>query len=150
VPASAADDRIQRLLDVEQAISMLNQAARARTKEYAERFDAELQPAGFGILRYVAANEPVRAGGIAAALAIDKSAVSRQLTVLRDGGLIETRADPADGRATLLVTTEKARIGLAEFRSNVHAAYERIMADWDTGDIADFAAALQRFTSGLS
>jgi DNA-binding MarR family transcriptional regulator len=146
---SADEARDQHLLEVEQAISILHQTARARVKELVERFDPNLQPAGFGVLRYIVANSPIRAGGIAAALAIDKSAVSRQLTVLRDDGLIETRPDPNDGRATLLVATPAARKALDAFREAITADYERVLRNWDTNDIETFGTLLRRFNESV-
>jgi DNA-binding MarR family transcriptional regulator len=152
VPApetSATEARYQHLLEVEQAIAILHQTARARVKELVERFDPDLQPAGFGVLRYIVANCPIRAGDIAAALSIDKSAVSRQLTVLRDGGLIETRADPHDGRATLLVATPAAREALDTFREAIKADYERVLRNWGSDDIETFGALLRRFNESV-
>jgi DNA-binding MarR family transcriptional regulator len=146
----AADARSTHLHEVEQAVGVLYQATRARVKVLAERFDPDLQPAGFGILRYIIANEPIRAGDIASALAIDKSAVSRQLTILRDNGLVETRADPADGRATLLVASDAARAALETFRAESKADYERILQSWDSDDIATLATLLQRFNKSRS
>lgn len=138
------------LLELEQEISALFRATRVQAKVFAERFDPDLQPVGFSVLRYIVANEPIRNGGIAAALAIDKSAVSRQLTVLRDSGFIETRHDPEDGRAMLLVSTPAARTALASFRADVTGEYARIVADWETADVATFAHLLRRFNSEVS
>jgi DNA-binding MarR family transcriptional regulator len=147
--ATADEARYQHLLEVEQAIAILHQTARARVKELVERFDPDLQPAGFGVLRYIVANCPIRAGDIAAALSIDKSAVSRQLTVLRDSGFIETRADPNDGRATLLVATPAARDALDSFREAIKADYARVLSTWSTSDIETFGSLLQRFNRSV-
>jgi DNA-binding MarR family transcriptional regulator len=147
---SAEETRYARLLEVEHEVAVLHQSTRARLKLLVERFDPELQPAGFGVLRYVIANEPIRAGGIAAALGIDKSAVSRQLTILRDAGLIDTRPDPEDGRATLLVGTPAAREALDAFRSEVRSGYERVLAEWDSEEVAQFARLLRKFNHSLS
>jgi DNA-binding MarR family transcriptional regulator len=147
--ATANEARYQHLLEVEQAIAILHQTARARVKELVERFDPDLQPAGFGVLRYIVANCPIRAGDIATALSIDKSAVSRQLTVLRDSGFIETRADPNDGRATLLVATPAARDALDSFREAIKADYARVLSSWSTSDIETFGSLLQRFNRSV-
>ena len=147
--SSIDEERYLHLLEVEQAIAILHQTARARVKELVERFDPDLQPAGFGVLRYIVANCPIRAGDIAASLAIDKSAVSRQLTVLRESGLIETRADPDDGRAILLVATPAAREALIEFREAIKADYERVLRNWGTDDIETFGSLLRRFNESV-
>jgi DNA-binding MarR family transcriptional regulator len=146
----AADARYGKLLDVEHEVSVMHQLTRARLKVLVERFDADLQPAGFAVLRCVVAHGPIRAGDIASNLGIDKSAVSRQLTVLRDSGLIEATSDPADGRATLVGATEAALVALGRFRADVRADYERILQSWNTADIVTFGDLLQRFNRSLS
>jgi len=142
-----SDERFARLLEIEQEVALLNHATRARGRVLTERFDPDLQPAGFSVLRYVIVTGPVRAGGIASALSMDKSAVSRQITVLRDAGLLQTSTDPEDGRATLLVATETAETALAAFRQEMRAEYERIMHSWETADVAAFARLLRLFNT---
>jgi DNA-binding MarR family transcriptional regulator len=146
----ASDARYLKLLEVEHAVSVMHQLTRARLKDLVERFDSDLQPAGFAVLRCVVANSPIRAGDIASTLGIDKSAVSRQLTVLRDRGLIDATPDPADGRATLVVATDAALEALGRFRGDVRAEYERILESWDTTDIVTFGALLDKFNHSLS
>src|SRR5437868_6066116 len=50
---------------------------------------------------------PVRSNALAEAVYSDPSTISRQVATLVKDGLIERRADPADGRASLLAVTEK-------------------------------------------
>jgi len=104
-----------------------------------------MQTAGYLVLRYVMAHEPIRAGDVAAGLSMDKSAVSRQLTALRDSGLIEAQPDPEDGRASLVVGSAKANERLDEFRVELKADYQRILASWDAADIEAFARLLNKF-----
>lgn len=137
------------LLEVEQSIAQLHQATRARLRDLAEIFGSDLQPAGYFVMRHVLANSPVRAGDIASALGMDKSAISRQLTVLRSRGLIDDSRDPDDGRATLIVATDSAREALVRFRSEVHAEYERVLADWEPSEIEQFALLLGKFNRSL-
>ncbi|WP_181243456.1 MarR family winged helix-turn-helix transcriptional regulator [Glaciihabitans tibetensis] len=149
-PRSHSDARYSHLVEVEQAVSLLHQLSRAKLRVLVERFDADLQPAGFAVLRCVVANSPIRSGDIASALGIDKSAVSRQLTILRDAGLIDATPDPADGRATLVVATDAALVALKLFREDVRAEYERILDSWETEEIVAFGALLQKFNTSLS
>ena len=132
-------------LEIEQGVAVLYRASKARVKRLVEHLDPEMQTAGYLVLRYVMAHEPIRAGDVAAGLSMDKSAVSRQLTVLRDSGLIEAQPDPEDGRASLVVGSTKANERLDEFRVELKADYQRILADWDAADIADFARLLKKF-----
>ncbi|GAB2466822.1 DNA-binding MarR family transcriptional regulator [Conyzicola lurida] len=132
-------------LDIEEGVAGLYRASKARVKRLVEHLDPDMQTAGYLVLRYVMAHGPIRAGDIAAGLTMDKSAVSRQLTVLRDSGLIEARPDPEDGRASLVVASEKANERLDEFRVDLKADYQRILASWDAADIEAFARLLGKF-----
>jgi DNA-binding MarR family transcriptional regulator len=141
--AEAARDAYS--LDIEQGVSTLYRSSKARVKALVERFDPDLQMAGYMVLRYVMTHEPIRAGDIAAGLTMDKSAVSRQLTVLREKGLIELHADPDDGRASLVRPSESAKTALETFRGELKADYQRILGTWEAEDIESFARLLRRF-----
>ena len=132
-------------LDIEQGVAVLYRASKARVKMLVEHLDPDMQTAGYLVLRYVMANEPIRAGDVAAALSMDKSAVSRQLTMLRDSGLVETQPDPEDGRATLVAATTTAHERLDEFRVELKSDYQRMLASWDAADIEAFARLLKKF-----
>ena len=132
-------------LEIEQGVAVLYRASKARVKRLVEHLDPEMQTAGYLVLRYVMAHEPIRAGDVAAGLSMDKSAVSRQLTALRDSGLIEAQPDPEDGRAILVVGSAKANERLDEFRVELKADYQRILASWDAADIEAFARLLNKF-----
>ena len=132
-------------LEIEQGVAVLYRASKARVKRLVEHLDPEMQTAGYLVLRYVMAHEPIRAGDVAAGLSMDKSAVSRQLTALRDSGLIEAQPDPEDGRASLVVGSAKANERLDEFRVELKADYQRILASWDAADIEAFPRLLNKF-----
>ncbi len=136
-------------MQIEEGISVLFRNTKMRLKDYSERLDPELQPAGYTILRYVMSREPIRAADIATALGMDKSAVSRQLTSLREIGLLETHPDPADGRATLLASSEKARTALASFQASFRSAYREVLSTWDDSDVDNFARLLRKFNDGI-
>src|ERR1700760_1526656 len=50
---------------------------------------------------------PLRSSALAELLPADPSTVSRQVATLVKDGFVERRADPQDGRASLLVVTER-------------------------------------------
>ena len=141
--SAAARDALS--LDIEQGISTLYRASKARVRVLVKHFDPDLQMAGYIVLRHVMTHEPIRAGGIASALDMDKSAVSRQLTMLRESGLIDSYPDPEDGRATLVASSDSAKEALELFRADLKADYQRILASWDESEIEAFARLLGRF-----
>jgi DNA-binding MarR family transcriptional regulator len=77
----------------------------------------------------------------------DPSTVSRQVAGLVREGLIERRADPEDGRASLLVLTDKAAEVLARHDDLRNRHFARMLADWSERDVRRFARLLARFTA---
>ena len=147
--ALTPETRDEVALEVEQGVVELYRAVSERIKSHARAFSPDLQPAGFGILRYINAREPIRAADIATSLGMDKSAVSRQVTVLRELGLVETMPDPLDGRASLLVLSSASRNALSGIRSQRSTDYERVLSQWSDADLLSFAELLKRFTASL-
>ena len=145
--SESAQARDAHALEIEQNVAVLYRASKARVKRLVEHLDPDMQTAGYLVLRYVMANEPIRSSDVASALSMDKSAVSRQLTVLRDSGLVDTQPDPGDGRATLVVASAKAHERLDEFRVELKSDYQRMLAEWDATDIEAFARLLGKFNA---
>ena len=98
------------------------------------------------LLKVVAQGGPIRAGALAECLHSDPSTVSRQVAALVKDGLLERRADPEDGRASLLVTTEKAAEVLARHEEVRLQHFAKMLAGWSERDLHRFAALLRRFT----
>lgn len=152
-PAPEADTDDERreaaALELENGISQIYQRSRARVRHLAERFEGDIQPLGFGILRYVILNGPLRAGDIVTGLGIDKASVSRQLSQLRELGLLASTPDPEDRRATLVEASESAKAALEAFRVEVGIEYRAGLSSWPTEDIADLARLLARFNDSF-
>lgn len=136
-------------LELEDGISQMYQRSRARVRHLAERFEGELQPLGFGILRFIIINGPLRAGEIVTRLGIDKASVSRQLSQLKQLGLLASAPDPEDKRATLVQASESAKTALESFRVEVGIEYRAALSSWSTDDIADLARLLGRFNDSF-
>ena len=99
------------------------------------------------VLRAVATEGPLRSSALAELIQSDPSTVSRQVAALVKEGLLERRADPEDGRASLLVVTEAANAVLnehAEIRLN---HFTHMVSDWSARDLRKFAELLQRFNA---
>lgn len=97
------------------------------------------------VLRCVKSEGPLRAGAVADYLQSDPSTVSRQVAALVKDGLLERRADPEDGRASLLVTTRKAEEVLANHDRIRMAYFAEMLSGWSATDLHDFATLLDRF-----
>jgi DNA-binding MarR family transcriptional regulator len=102
------------------------------------------------VLKAVAADGPMRATELAGCLHSDPSTVSRQVAALVKEGLLERRADPQDGRASLLVVTDRGRNVLADHDEVRLQHFAAMLDGWGERDLHKFAALLRRFTNDLS
>jgi DNA-binding MarR family transcriptional regulator len=99
------------------------------------------------LLRTVAAEGPMRASALAVSVQSDLSTVSRQTAALVAGGLLERRADPVDGRASLLAVTEAGQTVLAEHAQARAEFFAQVLAGWGAEELDQFTHLLQRFTA---
>lgn len=88
---------------------------------------------------------PIRSNALAEAVYSDPSTISRQVATLVKDGLIERRADPADGRASLLAVTDKGRELLESRHRQRSCSLARMLAHWPQGDREQFVELLERF-----
>jgi DNA-binding MarR family transcriptional regulator len=99
------------------------------------------------LLKCLASEGPMRAGALAEVVQSDPSTVSRQVAALVKDGLLERQADPADGRASILVLTGKADAVLADHDRIRLEFFARLMDGWAPADVHRFAKLLDRFTT---
>lgn len=109
------------------------------------RDDAE--SATHAVLHTVAAGGPMRASELAGCVHSDLSTVSRQAAGLVADGLLERRADPVDGRASLLALTEAGEAAVAAREASRVAFFARVLDGWTEGDLRQFASMVSQFTA---
>lgn len=88
---------------------------------------------------------PSRSRALAEAVHSDPSTVSRQVAALVKDGLVERRADPEDGRASLLAVTDRGVRLLEEQRARFALSIARMVAHWDPEDLDRFVELFERF-----
>lgn len=109
---------------------------------------ADLDPATFHVLVHLARSDgPQRAGDVAEALCADPSTVSRRVAALVRQGLIERRADPADGRASLLAVTDAGHAALEHSRRRKAEIVADALAAWPIEKRKALVSLLAEFTS---
>lgn len=136
-----AGDVTQRLIEVLKSFSAVKHRMHGATPQ--EGFD-------YALLMKLSHAGPMRASDLAEKLCSDPSTVSRQVAGLVKAGLVERKADPDDGRASILVPTAQgqARVDqMVEMRGRLFAP---IVADWPAEDRAVFSRLLTEFVHGLS
>lgn len=90
---------------------------------------------------------PSRSSAVATAVHSDPSTVSRQVAALVRDGLVERRADPEDGRASVLAPTEAGVEVLEEQRRRLGLALGRVVRQWPSEDVDTFLDLLERFVA---
>ena len=135
------------LLGIEGGIAALFRSGKRALREYSKVVHPDLQPTGFNILRTIMQSAPAQAGTVIQLTGLDKSAVSRQIKVLRDIGLVDTQPDPRDGRSSFLVPTALAEERLAVVRQRVKADYRVRLEGWSAGDLERFVGLIDRFNA---
>src|SRR4051794_32094368 len=118
---------------------------RARTRMLADA-EHDVEWSAHVLLKCLATEGPLRASAIAEHLHSDPSTVSRQVAALVKDGLLERRADPADGRASILVLTPEADAVLAEHDRIRMEHFARVLDGWAETDLRHFATMLRTFT----
>jgi DNA-binding MarR family transcriptional regulator len=126
-------------------VELLRSFGRARARLIAATHDTEWS--AHVLLKYLRNEGPMRAGELAECLHTDPSTVSRQVAALVRDGLLERRADPEDGRASLLVLTSKADATLADHDRIRVDFFARVLDDWTPGELDTFTRLLARFTA---
>ena len=90
---------------------------------------------------------PLRASVLSEIVESDPSTVSRQVAQLVKDGYLERRADPDDGRASLLVPTERGLALHSEHLRVRNSHFARMLGEWGESDLQQFSALLRRFTA---
>ncbi|WP_243229651.1 MarR family winged helix-turn-helix transcriptional regulator [Microbacterium sp. CIAB417] len=117
-PAAAPGDVDEALADFQGHLNLIFTRARSLWKESAARIHPELQPAGYKLLTFIAREGSTNAHQLAERFEMDKSVVSRQVRMLEELELLQSRPDENDGRLRVLTATPAACAALADIRGS--------------------------------
>jgi DNA-binding MarR family transcriptional regulator len=143
----APDDEGTPYAQVEQELAVLMRRARAYSLDLARQVHPELQAAAYAMLGRILDLGGARSSNLSDYFGIDKGAVSRQVHLLEQLGLLRREPDPQDGRAQRLVITEEGAERVGRARDQRRRLMRLLLEDWDDGDVAAFAHLLERFNS---
>ena len=104
------------LADLQTHLNLIFARTRTLWKESAARIDPELQVGGYKLLTFIDRAGSASAHELADRFEMDKSVISRQVRMLEELGLLESRPDQRDGRLRVLTPTPQACTALAELR----------------------------------
>jgi len=135
-------------IETQMALLMrLGEATRRSTGGPAHR---ALDRAAYVILRQLEKDGPLNVSALAAALNLDGSTVTRQVTALQKDGLIERHRDPKDGRGTVIATTPLVLRQVETVRQARRAVYGAVLKDYSDAEKRELALALERFSEALA
>jgi DNA-binding MarR family transcriptional regulator len=109
----------------------------------------EVDRAGYLVLRTLERMGPVPTSVAAAALQLDASTVTRQVSTLVAGGFVERRSNPDDGRSSNLAVTEAGRRTMRRVEGERRRVLEMMFADWDEDDRVGLGQVLTRLNVAL-
>lgn len=135
VEAAAPIDIDEALEEFQGHLNLIFARARSLWKESAARLHPELQPSGYKLLAFIAREGSANAHRLADSFEMDKSVVSRQVRMLEDLGLLESRPDDSDGRQRVLTATPAACEALAGLRRAHAERLQGVLADLDPEEI---------------
>ncbi len=143
-PQDTSRDSHAAYVALEREVALLLRRSRAISGRLGGELHQDLDGAAYGLLVLLDDAGPLRASDVVARLGLDKSTVSRQVASLVDLGLVDRAADPDDGRAQVLSTSEEGHRRLSRLRDARRARWEADLSDWDTADVATLAQLLGR------
>ena len=144
--AAMSSDVDTALSDLQTHLNLIFARTRTLWKESAARIDPELQVGGYKLLTFIERADQANAHELAERFEMDKSVISRQVRMLEELGLIESRPDERDGRLRVLTATPAAHAALAQLRRD-HATRLRTVVAGLTQDEITAASKVFRLLS---
>jgi len=146
-----ASDLAAQVSDVEAAITDVFRLASSRRLHQArqQRSGVRLSRTGWEFLRRVDDLGPIRVSQLAELLDLSLPVTSRALQRLEDDGLVERRSDPADGRATRFVATDRGRRARSRIQQEMHDELDAVLSRWPEPDRRVLAELLPRLVADM-
>lgn len=105
--------------------------------------------AAYGLLFQLVNDGSRRSSTLAEAACVDPSTVSRQVAQLVKAGLVERQSDPEDGRASLLVATDRGRAAYAAKQQHRERMFAHLLESWSEADAGALTDLLTRFNDSF-
>ena len=134
------------IVEIEVALSEIAYlASRARQHERLMAVAGlSLDRSAAALLRHLDMAEPIRAGELAARLAVEASHVTRQVQQLERTGHVVRVPDPDDGRAQLIELTDAGRRTVERMRVVGCLGMQQVLGDWPAEDLSRLAVLFRR------
>jgi DNA-binding MarR family transcriptional regulator len=113
------------------------------------RIHRELDRASYLLARTLSTEGATSVGGLATALGLDATTVTRQVATMESAGLVVRRTDPDDGRVRLIELTARGSRRMQEVQAAREARIGDLVAGWTADEQRAFAELLGRFNDAL-
>jgi DNA-binding MarR family transcriptional regulator len=135
---------------IETQVAMLMRLGEATRRSTGVQPHRALDRAAYVILRRLEQDGPLNVSILAAALNLDGSTVTRQVTALEKDRLVERGPDPKDGRGTVIAATPLGLTAVEQVRQARKNLYGKMLASYSDQEKQDLAATLEKFTDALA
>jgi DNA-binding MarR family transcriptional regulator len=143
LPETGATARVS-----QEVVQLVRASQSIRAQIHARQGDG-IEWAGYMLLFQLCKDGPQRSSALASTACIDPSTVSRQVAQLVALGLVERRADPDDGRASLLAATALGEERHRAVHERRDRAFSHLLAEWPDDDVRLLASLLHRLNESL-
>ncbi|MCI1019025.1 MarR family transcriptional regulator [Microbacterium sp. C5A9] len=133
--AVTAPDLEDAIGDLQAHLNLIFARTRTLWRESAARIAPELQVGGYKLLTFIERAGTANAHELAERFEMDKSVISRQVRMLEELGLIESRPDERDGRLRVLTATPAAQVALAELRQEHGVRLRAVLAELTSDEV---------------
>ncbi|WP_285244194.1 MarR family winged helix-turn-helix transcriptional regulator [Pseudarthrobacter sp. fls2-241-R2A-127] len=141
---AAVNDALQ---EVEHQLSMLWRRARSMSHQLSRQVHPDVEPAAYGLMTFIRQEGDIRLTDLAAIVGITKSSASRQIALLQSLGLVEKKADAADGRAQYIGLTERGEERMHEVQNARSNELLARFAEWPQQEVQTLAGYLNRLNA---
>jgi DNA-binding MarR family transcriptional regulator len=125
-PSSDAVDLIEtEVTRLARSIALLGRSA---------EFDLGLDRAGYLLLRTLERIGPASINTIASTVGLDGSTVTRQVSAMKDLGLVERKTNPGDRRSCIISPTAAGRELMRHMRKVRRGNLDAVTRDWNSED----------------
>jgi DNA-binding MarR family transcriptional regulator len=119
--------------------------SRSAFARQASAADTELSQPSYMLLRVLIDEGPLPMGRLAGMAHMDVGMATRRVQALVDAGLVTRRADPSDGRVSVVAATADGKRATGALHGVRRDHLARALSDWSATDLQQFDRLLTKF-----
>jgi DNA-binding MarR family transcriptional regulator len=112
--------------------------------------EAGMDRAGYLLLRTLERIGPASINTIAAAIGLDGSTVTRQVSAMKELGLVERQINPGDRRSCIISPTTTGRAMMRQVRRHRRTSLDDVTSDWSEDDRTTLGRLLAKLNDSIA